>query len=65
MKKLFRKLYLRWFRPFKSLDVQLVSYEDANALMKLDKRWELHTEREDGNTAIGWVWIEKREYITE
>lgn len=59
----FRKIYLKLFKPYRSLDVQLVRYEDADALMRLDSRWEIHNEREDSNTLIGYVWIEKREYI--
>ena len=64
MKKFFRKLYLSWFRPYRSLDVQLVSYADADTMIKLDPRWEI-AKQEDENMELGMVWIEKREYITE
>lgn len=65
MKAWLHKLYLRFFRPYKRLDVQLVSYGDADTLMKLDSRWEIFKELEDHNEITGMVWIEKREYITE
>lgn len=62
MKAWLHKLYIRLFRPYRRLDIQLVSYGDADALMKLDNRWELFKDLEDSNQVVGMVWIEKREY---
>ena len=64
MKKMLRKLYLEWFKPYRSIDVQLVSYRDADVLISLDNRWVL-AKQEDSNLDVGMVWLEKREYITE
>jgi hypothetical protein len=64
MKKFLRQLYIKVFRPYVVADTQLVSYADADALIKLDPAWEI-AKQEDWNLEQGVVWIQKRYYITE
>jgi len=61
---MFRKIYLKLFKPYRILDTQLVSYKDADTLIRLDPRWEI-AKQEDENLVLDQVWIQKREYLTE
>lgn len=58
-----RSWYYRTFRPSIIVDRLLVSYEEADQLIKEDPKWEL-AKTEDENMEIGMVWIQKREYVT-
>lgn len=54
---------MNWFRKLfapkpKRLDLQLVSYDNANAY--LERGWRIAKE-EDTNRKIGFVWLEKLE----
>lgn len=67
MKTFLRKLYLRLFKPYKVLDMQLVDVKDANALIELDSRWCLSpvSYQTEEHLSNGMVWIEKRERVKE
>lgn len=54
-----RKLYNQLFNPYTVSDTQLVSYEEADALIKQDSAWVL-AKQEDENMEAGKVWIEYR-----
>ena len=54
-----RKLYNQLFNPYTVSDRQLVSYEEADALIKQDSSWVL-AKQEDENMEVGMVWIEYR-----
>lgn len=52
---------LWWHRlTTKRIDIKLLPYDEADELMKNDSSWEI-AEEEDYNSAIGFVFLEKRE----
>ena len=52
-----RKLFAPKYRV---AEVRLVHYRKAEELLS-QGNWELHTEREDHNHLVEWVWLERRE----
>ena len=64
MKRALRQFYIKLFRPYVVADTQLVSYAEADKLIKNDSHWEI-AKQEDENMEIGMVWIQKRYYVTE
>lgn len=68
--KFLRRLYYRVFKRYRRLELQGMSWEDAdNAIMENPNKpegaqWHIAPE-EDNNRAIGLVWMERRVRITE
>jgi hypothetical protein len=61
---MFRKLYIKLFRPTRVIATGYFSYEDADAQIKQDPRWQIG-KQEDDNFEIGIVYLEKRVPVTE
>ena len=61
---MFRKLYIKLFRPTRVIATGYYSYEDADTLIKQDSRWQIG-KQEDDNAELGIVYLEKRVPVTE
>lgn len=68
--KALRKLYYRIFPTYKVLELQFVTYEQGDAMIKAtcnkpeNERWVL-AEEEDKNSCIGMVYLCRKIRITE
>lgn len=71
MKLWLRRLYFRIFKRYRQLEVAFVSYRIADAMIQANvgkpeaEQWVIDAKMEDKNTAFGFVYLERRERITE
>lgn len=59
-----RKLYIKLFKPTRLVDLQLVSFEDADAMIHLGTGFEL-AKTDEEYLEKNMVWIGKRQPILE
>lgn len=65
-----RKLYYRIFKRYRHLEIRFLSYAEGDKLIResagktFGEQWRLAKE-EDTNNVIGWVYLERKERITE
>lgn len=68
--KALRRLYFRLFKHYRRLELKFCSYTEADRLLRDSEgkpepeQWRLAKE-EDDNRTMGWVYLERRERITE
>jgi hypothetical protein len=71
MIKQLRRLWLKWFPKYESLETMFVGYETADRMIRhsqgrpQDQQGVICSRLEDNNRVLGAVWIERRRRITE
>ena len=69
--KTLRRLWLRLFPQYDSLETMCVSYHEADQMIRdsagrpEEKQWVICSRLEDRNRVIGICWLERRRRITE